>query len=183
MGGDLDNQAQEFLGEIFGKNHKYEVVDGEYGDRMVVEVKGAKDYEVKELDIQIGGWINNVGYQDVASFDVIIVGTFFPSVEPENEDERWAIDDWDKWYRSKGYDCGDKEMWDELRTKVREWIGGRSDWMEAGIDEGNDGDTTFVLVIKPLSLETREPGNVPKLDEINDFLKEMKETIDSHKKK
>ena len=93
MGGDLDNQAQEFLGEIFGKNHKYEVVDGEYGDRMVVEVKDAKDYEVKELDIQIGGWINNVGYQDVASFDVIIVGTFFPSVEPENEDERWAIDD------------------------------------------------------------------------------------------
>ena len=74
-------------------------------------------------------------------------------------------------------------MWDELRTKVREWIGGRSDWMEAEIDEGNEGYTSFVLEIKPLSLETLEPGNVPKLDEINDFLKEMKETIDSHKKK
>ena len=55
MGGDLDNQAQEFLGEIFGKNHKYEVVDGDYGSGMIVEVKGAKDYEVKELHIEIGG--------------------------------------------------------------------------------------------------------------------------------
>ena len=183
MGGNLDNQAQEFLGEIFGKNHKYIVEDGDYGSGMIVEVEGAKDYEVKELSIDIGGWVRNGAYQDVASFDLIRAGSFFPSIEPENEDERWAIDDWDEWYRSKGYDCGDKEMWDELRTKVREWIGGRSDWMEAGIDEGNDGDTTFVLVIKPLSLETLEPGNVPKLDEINDFLKELKEIIDSHKKK
>ena len=179
MGGNLDNQAQEFLGEIFGKNHKYEVVDGEYGDRMVVEVKGAKDYEVKELDIDIGGWVRNGAYQDVASFDLIRAGSFFPSIEPEDG----VCEDWDKWYRSK-YDCGDEEMWDELRTKVREWFeDGRSDWMEAEIDEGNDGDTTFVLVIKPLSLETLEPHNVPNLDQINDFLKELKEIIDSHKKK
>jgi len=27
-----------------------------------------------------------------------------------------------------------------------------------------------------------EPHNVPELDEINDFLKELKEIIDSHKK-
>ena len=178
MGGNLDNQAQEFLGEIFGKNHKYEVVDGDYGSGMIVEVEGAKDYEVKELSIDIGGWVRNGAYQDVASFDLIRAGSFFPSIEREDE----FVGDWDKWYRSK-YDCGDEEMWVELRTKVREWIGGRSDWMEAEIDEGNEGYTSFVLEIKPLSLEALEPHNVPKLDEINDFLKEMKETIDSHKKK
>ena len=179
MGGDLDNQAQEFLGEIFGKNHKYEVVDGDYGSGMIVQVEGAKDYEVKELSIDIGGWVRNGAYQDVASFDLIRAGSFFPSIEPEDG----VCEDWDKWYRSK-YDCGEEEMWDELRTKVREWFeDGRSDWMEAEIDEGNEGYTTFVLEIKPLSLETLEPHNVPKLDEINDFLKEMKEIIDSHKKK
>ena len=181
MGGDLDNQAQEFLGEIFGKNHKYEVVDGDYGSGMIVEVEGAKDYEVKELSIDIGGWVRNGAYQDVASFDLIRAGSFFPSIEREDE----FVGDWDKWYRSK-YDCGDEEMWDELRTKVREWYE-NSDWMEVEMEYqetfGDPGDCSFMLNIKPLSLETLEPDNVPKLDEINDFLKELKEIIDSHKKK
>ena len=178
MGGNLDNQAQEFLGEIFGKNHKYEVVDGDYGSGMIVEVEGAKDYEVKELSIDIGGWVRNGAYQDVASFDLIRAGTFFPSVEREDE----FVGDWDKWYRSK-YDCGDEEMWDELRTKVREWIGGRSDWMEAELEVLEDSSCSFMVNIKPLPVEELEPHNVPKLDEINDFLKELKEIIDSHKKK
>ena len=179
MGGDLDNQAQEFLGEIFGKNHKYEVVDGDYGSGMIVEVEGAKDYEVKELSIDIGGWVRNGAYQDVASFDLIRAGSFFPSIEREDE----FVGDWDKWYRSK-YDCGEEEMWDELRTKVREWFeDGRSDWMEAELEGLEEADSSFMLNIRPLLAEELEPHNVPKLDEINVFLKEMKEIIDSHKKK
>ena len=181
MSGNLDSQAQYFLEEIFGKNHKYEVVDGYYGDRMDVWVEGAKDYEVKELHIEIGSWHYEEGYQEVVSFRVIGAGTFFPSISPEEYEE---IDDWDESFRSKGYDCSYEEIWEELRTKVREWFeGGRSDWMEAELEGLEDARCSFMLNIKPLSLETLEPHNVPKLDEINDFLKELKEIIDSHKKK
>ena len=55
--------------------------------------------------------------------------------------------------------------------------------MEAELEVLEDSSCSFMLNIKPLSLETLEPHNVPKLDEINDFLKELKEIIDSHKKK
>ena len=183
MGGNLDSQAQYFLEEIFGKNHKYEVVDGDYCDNMTVEVEGAKDYEVNGLHIEIGEWGNNEGYQEVASFRVIEAGSFFPPISPEAYEE---IDDWDESFRSKGYDCSYDEIWEELRTKVREWYE-NSDWMEVEMEYqetfGDPGDCSFMLNIKPLSLETLEPHNVPKLDEINDFLKELKEIIDSHKKK
>ena len=185
MSGDLNQQAQYFLEEIFGKNHKYEVVDGHYGDSMDVWVEGAKDYEVKKLHIEIGSWSYKEGYQEVVSFRIIEAGSFFPPISPEAYEE---IDDWDESFRSKGYDCSYEEIWEELRTKVREWFeGGRSDWMEVEMEYqetfGDPGDCSFMLNIKPLSLETLEPHNVPKLDEINDFLKELKEIIDSHKKK
>ena len=39
MSGNLNQQAQEFLEGIFGEGHKYEVVDGYYGDRMDVLVE------------------------------------------------------------------------------------------------------------------------------------------------
>jgi tetratricopeptide (TPR) repeat protein len=177
----LNYQAQQFLGEIFGENHKYEVVDGYYGDSMDVWVEGAKDYEVKELHIDIGSWHYKEGYQEVLSFNVIGAGSFFPSISPGVYEE---IDDWDEWFRSKGYDCPYMEMWNELETKVREWFeDGRSDWMEVELEGLEDSSCSFMLNIKPLSLEELEPHNIPKLDEINDFLKELKETIDSHKKK
>ena len=93
-------------------------------------------------------------------------------------------DDWDEWFRSKGYDCSYEEMWNELQTKTAEWFeGGRSDWMEAELEVLEDAKCSFMINIKPLSLEELDPTNVPKLDEINDFLKELKEIIDSHKKK
>jgi hypothetical protein len=181
MGGNLDSQAQYFLEEIFGKNHKYEVVDGDYGDNMIVEVEGAKDYEVNGLHIEIGEWVNNEGYQEVASFAVISAGSFFPSIDARS-DEIDEIDDWDEWFRSKGYDCSEQEITDELKAKVKEWYE-NSDWMETEMDEGLEGYQSFVLNLKPLPGDTLEPYNVPKLDEINDFLKELKEIIDSHKKK
>jgi tetratricopeptide (TPR) repeat protein len=177
----LNYQAQQFLGKILGENHKYEVVDGYYGDSMDVCVEGAKDYEVKELHIEIGSWHYKEGYQEVVSFDVIAAGSFFPSISPGEYEE---IDDWDKWFRSKGYDCPYMEMWNELETKVREWFeDGRSDWMEAELEGLEDSSCSFMVNIKPLPVEELEPHNVPKLDEINDFLKELKEIIDSHKKK
>ncbi len=185
MSGNLNQQAQEFLEGIFGEGHKYEVVDGIYGNYMDVWVEGAKDYEVKELHIWIDGWHwdKTTGYQEAASFRVIEAGSFFPPISPEAYEE---IDDWDESFRSKGYDCSYEEIWEELRTKVREWYE-NSDWMEVEMEYqetfGDPGDCSFMLNIKPLSLETLEPHNVPKLDEINDFLKELKETIDSHKKK
>ena len=83
MSGNLNYQAQYFLEEIFGKNHKYEVVDGYYGDYMDVWVEGAKDYEVKELHIEIGLWRYEEGYQEVVSFRVVSAGSFFPSIEPK----------------------------------------------------------------------------------------------------
>ena len=180
MSGNLDSQAQYFLEEIFGKNHKYEVVDGDYGDNMTVEVEGAKDYEVKRLQIEIREWVNNEGYQEVASFAVISAGSFFPSIDASGQLDE--TDDWDEWFRTKGYDCSEEEIIEELRAKIKEWYE-NSDWMEAEMDEGLEGYETFVLNLKPLSLETLEPHNVPNLDQINDFLKELKEIIDSHKKK
>jgi len=63
MSGGLNYQAQYFLEEIFGKNHKYEVVDGDYGDNMTVEVEGAKDYEVKRLQIEIRD-VRRMGFKD-----------------------------------------------------------------------------------------------------------------------
>ena len=93
MSGNLDSQAQYFLEEIFGKNHKYEVVDGDYGDNMTVEVEGAKDYEVKRLQIEIREWVNNEGYQEVASFAVISAGSFFPSIDASGQLDE--TDDWD----------------------------------------------------------------------------------------
>ncbi len=192
MSGGLNYQAQYFLEEIFGKNHKYEVVDGYYGDWMDVWVEGAKDYEVKKLHIEIDSWHNKEGGQEVLSFRIIGTGSFFPQISPKrNErDERIEdyVDDWDEWFRSKGYDCSYEEMWNELQTKTAEWFeGGRSDWMEVEMEYqetfGDPGDCSFMLNIKPLLAEELEPHNVPKLDEINDFLKELKEIIDSHKKK
>ena len=186
MGGDLDSQAQEFLGEIFGKNHKYEVVDGYYGDYMDVWVEGAKDYEVKELHIEIGEWRHDrtAGSQEVVSFDVIGAGSFFPSIEPKRDENGFIadFDGWDEWFSKQDYDCSAEEMWNELRTKGKEWYE-NSDWMESELEGLEEGTCSFNLIIKPLSLETLEPHNVPKLDEINDFLKELKETIDSPKKK
>ena len=74
-------------------------------------------------------------------------------------------------------------MLKELRTKVRGWNEGSSDWMEAELEWLEEASCSFNLIIRPLSLEELEPHNVPKLDYINDFLKELKEIIDSHKKK
>jgi hypothetical protein len=188
MSGNLNNQAQYFLEEIFGKNHKYEVVDGYYGDYMDVWVEGAKDYEVKELHIEIGGWqpsrfqreCSTAGSQEVVSFDVIGAGSFFPSISPEEYDI-----DVDEWFSSKDYDCSYDEIWNELEAKVREWYE-NSDWMESELEyleHGGREGCSFMLNLKPLPADTIEPHNVPKLDEINDFLKELKEIIDSHKKK
>ena len=55
--------------------------------------------------------------------------------------------------------------------------------MESELEGLEEGTCSFNLIIKPLPVEELEPHNVPKLDEINDFLKELKEIIDSHKKK
>ena len=186
MSGNLNNQAQHFLEEIFGENHKYEVVDGYYGDSMDVWVEGAKDYEVKELHIEIGLWQYEEGYQEVVSFRVVSAGSFFPSIEPKRDRSGFIVgfDGWDEWFSKQDYDCSAEVMFQELKTKTREWFeGGRSDWMEAELEVLEDSSCSFMLNIKPLSLETLEPHNVPKLDEINDFLKELKEIIDSHKKK
>ena len=186
MSGNLDWQAQKFLGEIFGENHKYEVVDGTYGDYMDVWVEGAKDYEVKELHIEIGEWRHNrtTDSQEVVSFDVITAGSFFPSIEPKRDGNGFIVgfDGWDEWFSKQDYDCSAEELWNELRAKGKEWYE-NSDWMESELEGLEEGTCSFNLIIKPLSLETLEPHNVPKLDEINDFLKEMKETIESHKKK
>ena len=183
MSGNLNQQAQEFLEEIFGEGHKYEVVDGYYGDRMDVWVEGAKDYEVKELHIEIGLWQYEEGYQEVVSFRVVSVGSFFPSIEPKRDRSGFIVgfDGWDEWFSKQDYDCSAEEMWNELRTKGKEWYE-NSDWMESELEGLEEGTCSFNLIIKPLSLETLEPHNVPKLDEINDFLKELKEIIDSHKK-
>ena len=184
MSGGLNYQAQYFLEEIFGKNHKYEVVDGYYGDYMDVWVEGAKDYEVKELHIEIDSWHNKEGSQEVLSFRIIGAGSFFPSIEPKRDENGFIadFDGWDEWFSKQDYDCSAEEMWNELRTKGKEWYE-NSDWMESELEGLEDGTCSFNLIIKPLSLETLEPHNVPKLDEINDFLKELKEIIDSHKKK
>ena len=187
MSGNLDSQAQYFLEEIFGKNHKYEVVDGHYGDYMDVWVdEHKKDYEVKELHIEIGLWQYEEGYQEVVSFRVVSVGSFFPSIEPKRDRSGFIVgfDGWDEWFSKQDYDCSAEVMFQELKTKTREWFeGGRSDWMEAEFEPLEDSRCSFMLNIKPLSLEELEPHNIPKLDEINDFLKELKEIIDSHKKK
>ena len=187
MSGGLNYQAQYFLEEIFGKNHKYEVVDGYYGDYMDVWVEGAKDYEVKELHIEIGEWRHDrtAGSQEVVSFDVIGAGSFFPSIEPKRDRNGFiaGFDGWDEWFSKQDYDCSAEVMFQELETKTREWLGGRSDWMEAELEVLEDSSCSFMINIKPLPLEELEPHNVPELDEINDFLKELKETIDSHKKK
>ena len=189
MSGNLDSQAQYFLEEIFGKNHKYEVVDGYYGDYMDVWVdEHKKDYEVKELHIEIGEWRHDrtVGSQEVVSFDVISAGSFFPSIEPKRDGNGFIVgfDGWDEWFSKQDYDCSAEVMFQELKTKTREWFeGGRSDWMEAELEVLEDSSCSFMLNIKPLLAEELEPHNVPKLDEINDFLKELKEIIDSHKKK
>ena len=192
MSGNLDSQAQYFLEEIFGKNHKYEVVDGYYGDYMDVWVdEHKKDYEVKELHIEIGEWRNDrtTDSQEVVSFDVITAGSFFPSIEPKRDRNGFiaGFDGWDEWFSKQDYDCSAEVMFQELKTKTREWFeGGRSDWMEVEMEYeetfGDPGDCSFMLNIKPLLAEELEPHNVPKLDEINDFLKELKEIIDSHKK-
>ena len=188
MSGNLGSQAQYFLEEIFGKNHKYEVVDGYYGDYMDVWVEGAKDYEVKELHIEIGEWRHDrtAGSQKVVSFDVIGAGSFFPSIEPKRDENGFIadFDGWDEWFSKQDYDCSAEVLFQELETKTREWFeGGRSDWMEAELEVLEDSSCSFMLNIKPLLAEELEPHNVPKLDEINDFLKELKEIIDSHKKK
>ena len=186
MSGGLNYQAQYFLEEIFGKNHKYEVVDGYYGDYMDVWVEGAKDYEVKELHIEIDSWHNKEGSQEVLSFRIIGAGSFFPSIEPKRDRNGFIadFDGWDEWFSKQDYDCSAEVMFQELETKTREWFeGGRSDWMEAELEGLEDARCSFMLNIKPLSLEELEPHNIPKLDEINDFLKELKEIIDSHKKK
>ena len=187
MSGDLNQQAQYFLEEIFGKNHKYEVVDGYYGDYMDVWVdEHKKDYEVKELHIEIGLWQYEEGYQEVVSFRVVSVGSFFPSIEPKRDRSGFIVgfDGWDEWFSKQDYDCSAEVMFQELETKTREWFeGGRSDWMEAELEGLEDSSCSFMLNIKPLLAEELEPHNVPKLDEINDFLKELKEIIDSHKKK
>ena len=184
MSGNLDSQAQYFLEEIFGKNHKYEVVDGHYGDSMDVWVEGAKDYEVKELHIEIDSWHNKEGSQEVLSFRIIGAGSFFPSIEPKRDENGFIadFDGWDEWFSKQDYDCSAEVMLKELGIKVRGW-NENSDWMEAKLEWLEEASCSFNLIIKPLSLETLEPHNVPKLDEINDFLKELKEIIDSHKKK
>ena len=89
-------------------------------------------HEVKKLHIEIDSWHNKEGGQEVLSFRIIGVGSFFPPISPEAYEE---IDDWDESFRSKGYDCSYEEIWEELRTKVREWFeGGRSDWMEVEME-------------------------------------------------
>ena len=180
----LNYQAQQFLGKILGENHKYEVVDGYYGDSMDVCVEGAKDYEVKELHIEIGSWHYKEGYQEVVSFDVIGAGSFFPSIEPKKDRNGFIadFDGWDEWFSKQDYDCSAEELWNELRAKGKEWYE-NSDWMESELEGLEDSSCSFMVNIKPLPVEELEPHNVPKLDEINDFLKELKEIIDSHKKK
>ena len=186
MSGNLDSQAQYFLEEIFGKNHKYEVVDGYYGDYMDVWVEGAKDYEVKELHIEIGEWRHNrtTDSQEVVTFDAITAGSFFPSLEPKRDGNGFieGFDGWDEWFSKQDYDCSATDMVSELGIKVRGW-NENSDWMEAKLEWLEEASCSFNLIIRPLPLEELEPHNVPKLDYINDFLKQLKEIIDSHKKK
>ena len=184
MSGDLNQQAQYFLEEIFGKNHKYEVVDGHYGDYMDVWVEGAKDYEVRELHIEIDSWHNKEDSQEVLSFRIIGAGSFFPSIEPKRDENGFIadFDGWDEWFSKQDYDCSAIDMVSELGIKVRGW-NENSDWMEAELEWLEEPPCSFNLIIRPLSLEELGPHNVPTLDQINDFLKEMKKIIDSHKKK
>ena len=186
MSGNLNYQAQYFLEEIFGKNHKYEVVDGYYGDYMDVWVEGAKDYEVKELHIEIGEWRHNrtTDSQEVVTFDAITAGSFFPSLEPKRDGNGFieGFDGWDEWFSKQDYDCSAEEITSELGIKVRGW-NENSDWMEAKLEWLEEASCSFNLIIRPLPLEELEPHNVPKLDYINDFLKQLKEIINSHKKK
>ena len=41
MGGTLENQVNEWLGGIFGDNHKYSVSDGDLGEWMNVDILSA----------------------------------------------------------------------------------------------------------------------------------------------
>ena len=50
MGGDTDQQAQQFLESIFGVGHTYSVFDGDYGEWMNIAVD---DDDVNELHIEI----------------------------------------------------------------------------------------------------------------------------------
>ena len=50
MGGNADDQAQQFLEGIFGEGHKYTITDGDFGDWMNVDVD---DDDVNELHIEI----------------------------------------------------------------------------------------------------------------------------------
>ena len=50
MGGDAAQQAQQFLGRIFGEKNTYTVDDGDYGEWMNIAVD---DDDVHELHIEI----------------------------------------------------------------------------------------------------------------------------------
>ena len=175
MSGNLDSQAQYFLEEIFGKNHKYEVVDGHYGDSMDVWVEGAKDYEVKELHIEIAEWHNKEGSQEVVSFRVIRAESNFPSIEGEADEEG----EWEE-KLSESFDCSFGELCMELATLAKEH---GDDYIEWSFESDDEGGSRVWLDITPLPLEELDKSTIPSVDEINDFLKELKETIDSHKKK
>ena len=177
MGGNLDMQARQFLEEFFGKNHKYEVYDGDYGDWMLVGIEPAGDYKVHEINISIGSWRwdDTNGWNEVVNFNSIHAESNFPSIQGEADEKG----EWEE-KLSESFDCSFEELCIELDTMAKEH---GDDYIEWSFESDDEGGSRVTLDITPLPLEELDKSTIPSVDEINDFLKELKETIDSHKKK
>ena len=160
MGGNLEQQAQQFLEGIFGKGHKYIVEDGDYGRWMNIAIHGADEYyDVSELHIEIAE-------HDPLRLKIIRVETFFQILGDDVPDDDWE----------KTFDCDWQKIYDELNQSLRADEDSELDWELVHMENG-------LLMIDITSFDGLYEENIPTLGAIKDVVKTMKQVVDSHKKK
>ena len=183
MSREIKNWSAEerFVERFFGKNHQYKVYDGTYGDWMESSVdyeKQERDYEVDTLHIEIGSWKwNDTWGMQVIYFKIVRAEATLPSIELHEAEEQ---KNWD-FSSSRGFDCSYDQLWAELKTMVTQHDDDYRAWSLE--NEGDNSGSRVYLDVRGLPGEYLDKDCVPDLDELNGILNEMKEIIDSHKKK
>ena len=169
----MDQAAQDFLKEIFGKDYEYNVTDGDMDEGwLYAEIVDSGDYEAYSVQVE---YTKMSGYTFLSHYRI---GCSFPDVK--GYDEVCGYDE--------PTDTGDvaSDFQEEVSDECRALFGGNGgsgDFdpsYDIEFDELVDGG---IIIDVSIGLDEEEESPRHYLAGINEALKKLKEMIDSYKKK
>ena len=181
----MDREAQELLGDVFGEKCKYKITDGDEG-YLDAQVVGSDDYEANDVHVE---------YENVSRYTFLTnvrIVCSFPDWEDYEEISR----------NDEPTETGDVgcDFEEEVRNECGSLYGGNDDVKNSDLEIGDEytqeesngyrlnsrGGINLRDIIIELEYGTDEektPDSGDWLDGINEDLKKLKEIIDSYKKK